>query len=73
MKIVNRLCIKDWSLEALNGDRVDLKRGMEYTTSPGVINKEVTVFTNFWIKAPIEIFAEREDFRPYVLGMELGE
>ena len=70
MKIMKRVCIRDWFIEALNGDRLDLKYGERYTTSAGVIGGEVTVFSQFWVKAPISIFYEQQDTRDYILGME---
>lgn len=71
MKTTQRLCVEDWFVEATNGDRLDLKRGKEYTTSAAVMDGEVTVFSQFWVKAPVRIFHEVRDERPYVLGMEL--
>ena len=50
------ICVKDWSIEALNGDRLDLKRGKEYTTSPEK-NGRVVVFGRFWVLAPASVFA----------------
>ena len=51
----NRICIKDYVLEAENG-RLELHRGKEYTTSREQ-DGQVTVFTNFWVKVPVELFA----------------
>jgi len=55
MKVGTRICIQDWSIEAQNGDRLDLKRGKEYTTSPEK-NGRVIVFSSFWVPAPVSIF-----------------
>lgn len=60
MKIIERLCGRNWFIEAKNGDRLDLVRGKEYTTSATVTDGEVTVFSKFWVKAPIDIFYDRE-------------
>lgn len=70
MEVIQRLCVKDWAIEATNGDRLALTRGKEYTTSAGVMNGEVTVFSRFWVRAPVDVFHERHDARPFVLGME---
>jgi hypothetical protein len=61
MQTFNRICIKDYELEAKNGERLILKRGKEYTTSPEV-DGEVTVFTNFWVKIPADVFAGAIEF-----------
>jgi hypothetical protein len=50
-----RICIKDYVLEAQNGDRLELHCGREYLTSREH-DGQVTVFTNFWVKVPIELF-----------------
>jgi hypothetical protein len=63
MRTYNRICIKDYTLSALNKDCLELKRGKEYLTSPAE-NGEVTVFTNFWVKVPEEIFAGEVLFTP---------
>lgn len=70
MKVVQRLCVQNWFIEAENGDRLDLERGKEYVTGAGVIGGHVTVFSRFWVKAPVSIFHEQQDARPFVLGME---
>ena len=61
MKTFNRICIKDWSIEAENGDRQECKRGKEYLTSAeqdGV----VVVFSGFWVSAPVGIFGGEQEF-----------
>ncbi len=61
METYKRICIRNWFVEAENGDRQDLLCGTEYITSA---EREgmVTVFKQFWVKAPIEIFAGEEQF-----------
>jgi hypothetical protein len=61
MKVLERLCVQNWFIDAANGDRLDLVRGKEYTTTPYVIDGEVTVFSRFWVKAPVSIFHEQQD------------
>lgn len=56
MKIYERICLKDWHIEAQNGDRQDLTRGKTYTTSASMDDGTVTVFSSFWVQAPIDIF-----------------
>ncbi len=56
MKTWKRICVKDYVLEAQNGDRLELKRGKEYTTSHEK-DGEVCVFTNFWEWVPVDLFA----------------
>ena len=58
--ITQRLCGEDWHIEAQNGDRCELERGREYTTTAEVYEDDtVTVFTNFWVRAPVSIFFDR--------------
>jgi hypothetical protein len=56
----NRVCIEDFKLHA--GDiTLELKRGREYLTSKEE-NGEVTVFTTYWAKVPVKIFAGEIQF-----------
>lgn len=57
METYRRICIEDFTLEAKNGDRLELKRGTEYLTSSIEPNQTVTVFTTFWVPVPVRIFA----------------
>ena len=59
MNVTNRLCGRNWFIEAQNGDRLDLVRGREYATSATVTDGKVMVFSRFWVKAPIEIFYDQ--------------
>lgn len=56
MKTYQRICIKDYAVTAQNGDRFEIKRGKEYTTSSSE-SGEVTVLSNFWVKVPTRYFA----------------
>lgn len=63
MTTYKRICIEDWSIEARNGDRVELKRGEEYITSDQHEDDgTVTVFTNFWVRTPLSIWAGKRKF-----------
>lgn len=57
MKVYRALCIKDWYIEAENGDRQECKRGKEYTVSGDRGDGTLTVFSGFWVIAPTNIFA----------------
>jgi len=61
MYTLKRICIKDFTLEAENGDLLVLERGKEYITSPEK-DGMVTVFTNFWEKVPVSYFAGAVEF-----------
>lgn len=61
MQTFNRICIKDFELEAENGNRLILKRGKENITS-SEIDGEVTVFSNFWVKIPVDVFTGAIEF-----------
>lgn len=63
MKTYRRICIKNFELSAENGDYLKLKKGKEYLTSPEN-EGEVTVFTNFWVEVPADLFAGEILFSP---------
>ena len=64
MKVYDRICLKDWHVEAQNGDRQDLKRGETYTTSASLPDGTVTVFSTFWVRAPLDVFEPISSERP---------
>ena len=61
MKTFNRICIKDYQRIDSIGQVFNVKRGKEYLTSSEE-DGEVTVFSNFWVKVPVNIFAGEEKF-----------
>lgn len=61
METQEAVCIKDWHVEAQNGDRQDCHWGKTYTVHLHDDGETVTVFSRFWVRAPKEIFA---GFRP---------
>ena len=64
MKVYERICLKDWHIQAENGDRQDLKRGKTYTTGASREDGTVEVFSTFWVGAPIDIFEPLTAERP---------
>jgi len=56
MRTYKRICLKDYILEDSVGNKMELKRGQEYNTSEEK-DEKVVVFTNFWVKGPVELFA----------------
>lgn len=56
-----RICIRDHRITAENGDTLRLERGKEYLTSAEK-SGEVTVFSSFWVKVPVDLFAGEERF-----------
>ena len=62
MKTFKRICIDDWEVAAENGDHFQVKRGKEYLTSDEHDDGTVTVFTNFWVRTPVEVFAGERSF-----------
>lgn len=58
----NRICIKEYTIKAENGDELQLKRGREYLTSPATGSGNVWVFSTFWVQAPVDIFAGEQKF-----------
>lgn len=61
MKTFNRICIEDYILVADNNDTLKLKRGTEYLTSQEK-DGMVTVFTGYWVKVPVRLFAGEKPF-----------
>ena len=57
MKVIMRICIKDWGVTAKNGDHFKVERGKEYTTSQNRGDGTCQVFSNYWVPVPIEHFA----------------
>jgi hypothetical protein len=55
MTTYKRICIKDYEKVDSEGNKLSLKRGQEYLTSKEE-DKTVVVFTNFWVKVPLNIF-----------------
>jgi hypothetical protein len=60
MKVFYRDCVKDFVMEALNGDRLELIKGREYITSK-IEHGRVMVFTRYWVKVPANLFEGRRD------------
>jgi len=56
METFNRICIKDYHIKDSIGQQFDLKRGKEYLTSRDE-DGLVMVFSNYWVKVPVELFA----------------
>ena len=59
-KIVEQLCIKSWEISAENGDHFKVVQGKTYTTTVPSDSEYVTVFSNYWVKAPKENFVVSE-------------
>lgn len=62
MQTFNRICIKDWEITAENGDHFKAVRGKEYTTSTEHEDGTVTVFSNYWVRVPVDHFAGEQQF-----------
>jgi hypothetical protein len=63
MKTFSRVCIKDYTVTALNGDTEEVKRGREYLTSDVQEGGRVVVFQGkFWASFPVELFAGEVKF-----------
>jgi hypothetical protein len=65
VKTFNRICIEDHTIEGIGRDGEDvsfiLKRGKEYLTSTEK-DGHVTVFTTYWLRVPVDIFAGERPF-----------
>jgi len=59
MDVFKGLCLRDYTLEAKNGDKLELQRGKDYTISKPEIKDGkwmVVVFANFWVPVPADLF-----------------
>ena len=53
--VYEAICLRDWTIEAANGDKLELKRGTAYKI--GAVQKDtVMVFSSFWVRAPVGVF-----------------
>jgi len=64
MQTFNRICIKTHKLVDGNGNEFTLKRGQEYLTSSVDKSNDVMIFSNYWVHAPVSIFAGEIEFTP---------
>lgn len=62
MRTFKRICIEDSVLEVENGDRMEIKRGEEYITSPVKADGTVIVFGARWAPFPVTLFAGERVF-----------
>lgn len=55
--VTQRIAQRDWEITAKNGDHFAVKTGNEYTTTRDPREDgTVTVFANFWVRVPLEVF-----------------
>jgi hypothetical protein len=54
--IVERMAIRDWAIQASNGDRQEVHKGQSYTTTQRVKDGMVTLFNRFWVPVPLSVF-----------------
>jgi len=55
VKTYHSICIKDYTIEDSEGNKLELKRGKEYAISPKE-NGKCVVFSNFWVRVPANLF-----------------
>lgn len=61
MTTFKRICLRDYTISAENGDTLTLTRGKEYITSRERAGL-VTVFSSFWVPVPVDLFAGEVPF-----------
>lgn len=59
MKTFKRVCIKSYTITDEEGQSLTIERQREYLTSPEE-DGMVTVFSQYWVKVPVDIFAGEE-------------
>ena len=55
--VVKRVAVRNWFIEAENGDRQEIYEGKAYTTTRKESDDHVTVLNKFWVKVPLDVFA----------------
>ncbi len=63
MQTFNRICLEDYKIVDEGGITFTLQRGKEYTTSREQ-HGTVMVFSQYWVRVPIAIFAGEREFTP---------
>lgn len=61
MQTFRRICLKDHTIQDKCGQTFTVDRGKEYITSPEK-NGMVTVFSNYWVPLPVELFGGEIEF-----------
>lgn len=59
--IVERMAARDWFVEDQQGNRQDVKRGKSYTTTKEAKDGQVILFSSYWVRVPLDVFAEPAD------------
>jgi hypothetical protein len=62
MKTLIRYCIKNHTITDQQGNSFTVKSDREYTTSDVDENNTVVVFSDYWVRVPIEIFGHSRIF-----------
>jgi hypothetical protein len=58
MTVVKRICVEEHTITDTKGTSFTIEKGKEYTTSKNVKDDgTVTVFSRYWVRVPISIFA----------------
>lgn len=63
IRIYEAICLRDWSVEAANGDRQELKHGTTYTIGNVRHEETVMVYSRFWVRAPAGVFEPSATWR----------
>lgn len=57
--VVERIARKQWEITAENGDHFKIVVGKQYTTTVRPYEDgTVTLFSNFWLRVPFDVFAD---------------
>lgn len=58
--VVERTAGRDWFIEDLEGNRQDVVAGKCYTTTKNTLKggDEVMLFSRFWVRVPLAVFAD---------------
>ena len=56
-----RVCIEDYTVTDYEGTSFTVHRAREYTTGPEQ-NGEVIVFSTYWVRVPVRVFAGERKF-----------
>ena len=57
-----RICLMDYPIQDANGTTFTLRRAKEYITSPVREDGTVLVFSQYWVRVPVTLFAGEQEF-----------
>lgn len=64
MTTFKRICLEDYTITDTEGTSFTLQRAKEYTTSLEREDGTVMLFSTYWVRVPVTLFAGERLFTP---------